>query len=298
MVKDKPLLWFVLLAFAFCWFWAGLIYLADLEYGSTYASLIVAVGCMSAPALAAWIVSRYILKEPLQNLSVNWKTARKNVLFMTPLWLPLWILFFYLVLLLGNWLLGPEIFGSVDFTYEGLLNKIEDLTQGQVDPESLNIPSIPVLFAVIIAGAVVAGATVNLLFSLGEEIGWRGLMFNRLSHLPLHQRVISTGIVWGFWHAPLILMGHNYPAHPVSGVFMMVLFCVVLSYPMDWFRSNSNSVLAPAAFHGMINASAAGLMLFVNPGHEFIGSVVGLAGMLAMLSVYFVQQLISRPAGR
>jgi membrane protease YdiL (CAAX protease family) len=217
---------------------------------------------------------------------------------MTPLWLPLWILFFYLVLLFGNWLLGPEIFGSVDFTYEGLLNKIEDLTQGQVDPESLNIPSIPVLFAVIIAGAVVAGATVNLLFSLGEEIGWRGLMFNRLAHLPLHQRVISTGIVWGFWHAPLILMGHNYPAHPVSGVFMMVLFCVVLSYPMDWLRSNSNSVLAPAAFHGMINASAAGLMLFVNPGHEFIGSVVGLAGMLAMLSVYFVQQLISRPAGR
>ena len=32
------------------------------------------------------------------------------------------------------------------------------------------------------------------------------------------------GVIWGFWHAPLILNGHNYPQHPVVGVFMMVAF--------------------------------------------------------------------------
>jgi membrane protease YdiL (CAAX protease family) len=298
MIKDKALLLYILLAFAFCWFWAGIIYVSDLEYGTGYSSIIVALGCMSAPALSAWLVTRYFLKERIQNLNVNWKTARKNVLFMTPVWLPVWMMFFYLCLIAGNFLCGPELFGSVDFSYQGLLYRIEDLTQGQIDPESLNLPSVPVVLAVIIAGGILAGASVNLLFALGEEIGWRGLMFNRLSHLSVNKRVIITGFVWGIWHAPLILMGHNYPAHPITGVFMMVLFCVVLSYLMDWLRSNSNSVLAPAAFHGMINASAAGMMLFVNSGHELIGSVVGLAGILAIIPVYLGQLLISRPPGR
>ncbi|MEZ5172178.1 MAG: CPBP family glutamic-type intramembrane protease [Bacteroidia bacterium] len=122
-------------------------------------------------------------------------------------------------------------------------------------------------------------------------------MYSRPEHLPAYRRIIFTGVIWGFWHAPLILQGHNYPANPEWGVFMMVVFCVALAFPMDWLRRNSNSVLAPAAFHGMINASAAGLMMFVYPGHEFLGSVVGLAGILALGPVYLIQSAISRPSG-
>ena len=29
---------------------------------------------------------------------------------------------------------------------------------------------------------------------------------------------VLTGFIWGVWHAPIILQGHNYPQHPVAGV--------------------------------------------------------------------------------
>jgi membrane protease YdiL (CAAX protease family) len=216
---------------------------------------------------------------------------------MTPLWLAVWIGAFFLIIWLTGNVFGIEQVGSIDFTYDSLLNRIEDLTQGQLDPEALNIPSVPVVLALVVAGGIIAGGSINLLFALGEEIGWRGLAYKRLERHGVHARNMLTGFAWGLWHAPLILMGHNFPGEPVAGVFMMVLFCIALSYPMDWLRKHSNTVLAPAAFHGMINGSAAGLMLFVNAGHELIGSVVGLAGLLAVLAVYLLQNLLSRHAG-
>jgi D-alanyl-lipoteichoic acid acyltransferase DltB (MBOAT superfamily) len=30
--------------------------------------------------------------------------------------------------------------------------------------------------------------------------------------------------IWGLWHAPVILQGHNYPGYPLLGVLMMVVF--------------------------------------------------------------------------
>lgn len=297
LTKDRPLLIFISLAFAFCWFWAGIIQISSIDYGTPVATIIVALGCMSAPALSAWIVTRYVLKAPLKSLGVNWRTANKPLVFSSALWLAVWAASFFLVLWLGSLVLDAKVFGRVDFSHEGLLNRIEDLTQGQFDPEKLPIPSVPVVISLILLSSVIAGFSINLLFALGEEIGWRGFMYNRLERVPATNRIVITGLVWGFWHAPLILQGHNYPEHPEFGVLMMVVFCVALAFPMDWLRRNSNSVLAPAAFHGMINASAAGLMMFVYPGHEFLGSVVGLAGILALLPVYLLQSAISRPSG-
>ncbi|MEZ5172179.1 MAG: hypothetical protein R2850_01365 [Bacteroidia bacterium] len=73
---------------------------------------------------------------------------------------------------LGSMAFGEELFGRVDFSHEGFaLNRIEDLTQGQFDPESFNIPSVPVVLSLILISAVIAGATINLIFALGEEIG-------------------------------------------------------------------------------------------------------------------------------
>ena len=67
----------------------------------------------------------------------------------------------------------------------------------------------------------VAAPLINTLLALGEELGWRGLLLPEL--LPLGQRraILLSGVIWGFWHAPVILQGHNYPSQPVLGVFLM-----------------------------------------------------------------------------
>jgi len=77
--------------------------------------------------------------------------------------------------------------------------------------------------------AVGAGLTVNALFAFGEEVGWRGFMFKALDGRGFWSVSLLTGVAWGFWHAPVILQGYNYPQHPLLGVPLFAVFCVLLS---------------------------------------------------------------------
>lgn len=291
---PQRLVRYLLISYAICWSGAALIYFSGLPYGEFTSSLIVAFICMPAPAIASWFMMKFVLKRPLSELGVNWRTANKQLLLLTPVWLLIWVLAYYGIVFLGDSMGAVNLMGTVDFSYEGLLDRIEDLGQGQIDPKSLDIPPVFAVFSLVILGGIIAGSTINLVFTLGEEIGWRGFMYNELISFSLHKRVLITGVFWGFWHAPLILMGHNYPGYPYSGILMMILFCVVLSYPMDWLRRNTNSVLGPGAFHGMINGSASGMMLFVAGGHTLVGSIVGLSGILSIAIVYGAQKVIFR----
>ncbi|MGZ6364819.1 MAG: CPBP family intramembrane glutamic endopeptidase, partial [Ktedonobacteraceae bacterium] len=85
--------------------------------------------------------------------------------------------------------------------------------------------------------AFTLGILFNMIFTFGEEFGWRGYLLPRLSPLGGVQAAIITGIVWGLWHAPIIVLnGYNYPGHPWSGVLMMVIFTIALSMIFAWLR--------------------------------------------------------------
>jgi hypothetical protein len=74
---------------------------------------------------------------------------------------------------------------------------------------------------------VLFGPFMNLAFALGEELGWRGYLLVLLLPLGTLRAVLLTGTIWGVWHAPFILMGHNYPGHEAAGVPLMVVWCIV-----------------------------------------------------------------------
>ncbi len=83
----------------------------------------------------------------------------------------------------------------------------------------------------------------NMIFTFGEEFGWRGYLLLRLSPIGGVHAAIITGIVWGLWHAPIIVLnGYNYPGHPWLGVVMMVIFTVALSMIFAWLCFRSGSV--------------------------------------------------------
>ncbi len=75
----------------------------------------------------------------------------------------------------------------------------------------------------------VAGITIKSVAGFGEELGWRSFLVRQFRDMRFIKASLLTGIAWGFWHAPIILMGHNYPQFPVAGVFMMTMWCVLLS---------------------------------------------------------------------
>ena len=140
------------------------------------------------------------------------------------------------------------------------------------------------IITTVISG-LFAGATINALFAFGEEYGWRNYLVSALKEKKFVCASIFIGIVWGIWHFPLILLGHNYPQHSVAGVFMMVVFCILLSVMLMYFRKKSGSVIVAAIMHGTINAVAGITMLVVTPANDLLNGATGLAGMIVLLIV-------------
>ena len=95
----------------------------------------------------------------------------------------------------------------------------------------------------IIAACTIA-PFINAIFAFGEEFGWRGYLLPRLaSRYGTVRAVAIVGVIWGFWHAPLIVLdGLNFPSHRWPGVLLMVVFCCVMSVPFAALRLRSESV--------------------------------------------------------
>ena len=127
--------------------------------------------------------------------------------------------------------------------------------------------------------ALVFALTIHPLLTLGEELFWRGYLHEKLKHHGILKASLIIGPIWGIWHAPLILMGHNYGSHPYAGLLLMVASTTAMSPIFFWFREKGKSILAPAVFHSAINSFGGfSFWLYLNPNPLLTGTA-GLAGL-------------------
>lgn len=125
----------------------------------------------------------------------------------------------------------------------------------------------------------------NMIFTFGEEFGWRGFLLPRLAPLGGVWAAIITGIVWGVWHAPLIVLdGYNYPGHPWLGIGMMVVFTVALGIIFAWLRFRSGSVWPSTLAHAAINAQAGFAVVLLSHGDSLFSVPIGIIGLVPMLA--------------
>jgi uncharacterized protein len=66
-------------------------------------------------------------------------------------------------------------------------------------------------FAAYLGIELLIGAFIISIFILGEEYGWRGYLLPCALALGEARGTILVGLVWAFWHLPLLLVGLNYP---------------------------------------------------------------------------------------
>lgn len=294
-MNIKKIVLFLLLAFGISWITALVLFLAGVEYGSALASICVALLYMGAPAIAAIIIQKFVYKQPIIELGLKFREAKG--------WRFLWIPVFYL-LLCFLWmgivaLFGNSFqfygFGTITFDPDEVLINLNAITNAVGGPVLTEMPLSPaILFTVQIISSFIAGAIVNTIFTMGEELGWRGFLFNETKKIGFWKSNLLIGIIWGLWHAPLILQGHNYPNHPVAGVLMMVLFCIPLGYIMSYLRVKTNSVLAPAIFHGTLNAIGGNLMLYTKGGNDLIGGIAGISGVFTCVLIVLLIVIFDR----
>lgn len=131
---------------------------------------------------------------------------------------------------------------------------------------------------------VVIGATFNAVFGLGEEFGWRGYLLWELAPLGFWKASLAIGAVWGVWHAPLILAGHNYPSFPIIGVGAFTIACIALAPLFTYIVIRSKSVLPAAIFHGVFNA--VGLVGYTATGDDVLRQLVASEGGVIGITVF------------
>lgn len=164
-----------------------------------------------------------------------------------------------------------------------------DLTLPALRPLLRGVPVTPALTVAVVAQTVIEGSLIGIPLGMGEELGWRGYLLPALLRRGLspHAALIVSGVIWGIWHAPLILMGYNYPNTPVLGVAMFCVFTVLYTYVLGWLRLASDTTWTAALGHTTIDqsASAAGLLLAPGSYSTSIGTVVGPIGWLSLAVV-------------
>jgi membrane protease YdiL (CAAX protease family) len=199
------------------------------------------------------------------------------------------------VLLLGN-VAGVPGVGRLVTSSADLMRNLAELLGpqaagqmgGQQAPEPL------LLLAIAPFSGVVAGFTVNGVFAFGEEYGWRGWLMNELAPLGPVRANLLTGVLWGLWHAPLILMGFNYGPHRVLGIAFMCGLTTALSFLLWRAREYTGSLLAPAMLHGGFNAFQGFLVLTIVGRDPLVGVPAGVLGWVAIGTVAALLWAFSR----
>ena len=282
-VNWKKIGLYLSISFGFCWSVALVMKLAHIVYGSTLSFVLIGGLYMMGPALATFVVQKFIYQEGFKQY--GWKFDKKNYAwFLKTILIFLGIIVCTLAVIgvLGNTHLIPQ-FGQLDFSQENFNVQFRELLRGKVDIDKIKLPKIPsgLFFIISIAQGIVAGITVNLPFMFGEEFGWRGLMLKETQPLGFLKSNVLIGTIWGLWHLPVILMGHNYPNHPYFGIIMMCLMTIALSPIFAYIRLKTKSILGACMLHGMINATAALFTLYVANANELYSSIAGWAGVIA-----------------
>lgn len=130
---------------------------------------------------------------------------------------------------------------------------------------------------------------ISTLMAFGEELGWRGFLFERLRTKSTLVKILIIGPIWGLWHTPLILKGYNYPSDPVAGVAMMALACTALTALSNFIREKSGSVWGAAIFHGSFNSFGyLSLIPLKGDATSFSVGFMGLSGIISICLMYIV----------
>lgn len=198
-------------------------------------------------------------------------------------WLVAWLLPVVMVLLciLVNGLM-PGV--SLQYNAEQVINQyqVPEEQQELVREQMMRLPAWLMVISTLFSGLLM-GASINALFAFGEEYGWRNYLVNALRERKFWPAAFFIGVVWGIWHFPLILMGHNYPNEPYWGVLMMVGFCVLAGVIELYFVLKTKSMIVAAVMHGTINAVAGMTIYFTLGGNDFLNGMTGLAGFIVMV---------------
>ncbi|MCK4452136.1 MAG: CPBP family intramembrane metalloprotease [Anaerolineae bacterium] len=274
MLDRKGLFSYLAITFGITYAIEGALVLTGFRMTETpmlYGQLIIAA-VMWVPTVATILTIRFVTHEGfgITNLRIgSWKPY-----FTSALVVPACFAVTYGL----TWLLG---LGQPDWQ---LTDFYALVVSGGADPSEMPPPALflPALFL----ASLVIGPTVNGIFGFGEEFGWRGYLLPKLMPLGKFKAYLISGVLWGLWHAPLILIGFNYPGYPVLGIVAMAGMTTALGVYINELTLRDRSSILAGWIHGAFNGQAYGIWRLLFPDvNPLLGGMTGLVGMVVWLVV-------------
>jgi membrane protease YdiL (CAAX protease family) len=282
-LTKRRLILFVLFSIVLGWACFFLIPFLDLSYGEGL-SIAILAGAMFTPTVSN-LLTRLVTKEGLQKLYLrsNFKGNIKK-----------YVLIFFVPTLLV-YLSGVFYFLIFPHQFDPELTVLKEI---QAATGSAGIP-VQSLLLITILQTLLLGPVINIIPTMGEELGWRGYLLPKLREFfsdPV--ALVITGVIWGIWHIPVIAMGHNYgtdyPGYPWLGVLAMIVFCVTLGIIEGYATIKLDSAIPAAMIHSTVNATAALPIYLAKSGYNPIlgPAITGLVGGLPLMVVAIVLLVI------
>mgnify|MGYP000051508245 CR=1 FL=1 len=194
------------------------------------------------------------------------------------------------------WLLAPLILLAIVastytipflFNTDFFKNTTEILTS--TEKTGLGVGNWLLNLAIIFGINTLVAPLLNILMFLGEELAWRGFLFPRLLCLFGTKRsFIMGGTIWALWHAGGIMLGWNYPDHPLIGNILMILLCIPMGLIFQYLYFKSKSIFVPALAHGAMNWTAGNFIMFVLADPDYNKLIYGPTGIIGIIIFWII----------
>lgn len=280
-VHNRSVSVYVLVALGLPWL-ISLPLWTDGGLASPYAPVLLSL-IMITPTLAAVIALRTIERDPDPVKGLLVPPTRPIGRFIG------WLLLAHVAMLI---LVIGALFVSAAFGHFDLdmieFSALRELLQAQLDTSGASLDDLPVpmwVFAVATLPGLFLGSMISALIAAGEELGWRGFLFPRLQAYGRVAALILQGVIWGLWHAPILLLGYHYGDIPGwQSLALMMGFCTVTGALLSWVTERTRSIWPAAVAHGTLNTATGAAVVALGRADATLdpvqGTILGWSGWI------------------
>ncbi len=206
-----------------------------------------------APAVAAIAVRKWVTREGFADAGLGPNLRRGWRYYLVALLWPFVAASLVVLLAVASGI------GDPDFSFAGETAALspQETVEADAAPGSLMVVVVGLLFSSVLS--------VPLLW--GEEFGWRGYLQRRFFPRRPLLAALSTGLVWGVWHYPLVFAGYGtFSEERTAGFVVYPLLGVLFAVFFGWLMERGGSVWIPSLAHSAHNTAFGGLLLLLFAG--------------------------------
>jgi membrane protease YdiL (CAAX protease family) len=133
--------------------------------------------------------------------------------------------------------------------------------------------------------------------TLGEELGWRGLLVPELARrFSFTATALLSGVAWAAWHVPVMVLAdyHNPGAPPWYGLVCFSVLVIGISFAFAWLRLQSGSVWVTVLLHASHNIAIQAIFTPLTGTTAFAPYVIDEFGLGLALAGVLVGRLFWR----